>query len=121
NLCSAPSSVTTLPARLGNCLVRSSNTSARVAPLAFTVAWPPASWRKMVGRRTSTGTSDSWDLRRRNKFRLERSTLPSFENHRLLGDVPVDDAVRTHDGLLVPQRDQHVVPGRVRGLGDVGG
>ena len=53
-----PSSVMTWPARSGNCRTRSSNTSPMVDPLAFTDDWPPACWRRTVGRRTSTGTGE---------------------------------------------------------------
>src|SRR5437879_830657 len=105
NLCMAPSSVSTWPARSGNCRTRSSSTSPTVPPLACTEAWPPACWRSTVGRRTSGTTS----------------ILPALEGDGLLLDGPVEDAEGAQNGLVVLQRDDHVVPARVGGLGHVGG
>src|SRR5437879_2898374 len=105
NLCMAPSSVSAWPARSGNCRTRSSSTSPTVPPLACTEAWPPACWRSTVGRRTSGTTA----------------ILPALDGDGLLRDASVDDAERTQDGLGVLERDDHVVPARVRGLGHVGG
>src|SRR5579864_4009993 len=90
NLCRLPSSVTICPARAGKRATRLSKTCPTVSPSASTDALPPAWALIMVGKRTSTDTGASrlggmsTDLVR---------ILPALQNHRLLGDVPVDDAV----------------------------
>lgn len=45
--------------------------------------------------------------------------LPTGDDHGLLGDLALDDPVRTKDRVRVTKRDEHVVPARVRGLRNV--
>src|SRR3954470_17392818 len=97
----------TLPSRPGNWRTRSPNTSPTVAPSARTVAWPLASGRRMVGKRTSTDTAAP------EKSTNSLEILLPLQNHRLFGDVPVHDAVAAQDGGVVLEAHDHVVPGRV--------
>src|SRR4051812_42484356 len=109
----------TLPSRPGNWRTRSPNTSPTVAPSARTDAWPLASGRRMVGKRTSTDTAAP-EPGEPGKLTCGLVILPTLQNDRLLGDVPIPvDLVAAHHRRLILQADDHVVPARP-GAVDVG-
>src|SRR5437588_12371297 len=98
----------------GKVRTRSSRTSPTLEPEAVTDDWPLACWRRTVGSRTSTDTGPS-----REMLTSSLEILTAFEDNRLFVDLPVHDPVRAQGGAVVPQGDDHVVPGGVGGLSDV--
>src|SRR5579864_8391974 len=100
-----------------------------VAPSTVTVDCPPACGRRTVGSLTSTDTMPSlpgppgatgrWTTARISTSPVD--ILPGLDDHRLLLDDVTADPVGPHGRIRVPERDEHVMPARVRGLGDVGG
>src|SRR5688572_11363791 len=117
NLCRSPESVTSWPLRPGYLATRPSKSSPTVEPSTVTEGAPPACERRMVGKRTSTGIRS--DLHQ-PEYRKNLTIQSAFKNDWGLLNLPVGDPERPQDGVAVLQADDHVEPGRLHGLADVG-